>query len=129
MKNFIKKIPGIRWFLDIRRELALIRFQLTKQTRIQQHIFREQLISRKTESGSGFPLPMSSRLFPRMAKMGFFWKFFPDLESPKALFWKLGRVMETKTTQGFCWNSAGVVFGSKEMRLPARPLEITLQNL
>ena len=90
MKNFIKKIPGIRWFLDIRRELALIRFQLTKQTRIQQHIFREQLISRKTESGSGFPAAHEQQTFSQNGEDGILLEIFSRLGISKGTFLEIG---------------------------------------
>ena len=44
MKKILKKIPFIQWILNFSREIALIRFEALRQTRIQQAILRELLI-------------------------------------------------------------------------------------
>ena len=44
MKQFLKRIPFIKWVLDVRKEFSHIRHETLRQTRIQQAILKELLI-------------------------------------------------------------------------------------
>lgn len=40
VKNILRKFQVIKWFLDVRKELSQIRFELARQTRIHQNVFK-----------------------------------------------------------------------------------------
>ena len=40
IKNILRKFEVIKWFLDVRKELSRIRFELARQTRIHQNVYK-----------------------------------------------------------------------------------------
>ena len=67
MKNFIKNFRIIKWFLDIRRELSLIRYQLTLQTKILQENHKEILKSNISKKKVSSHTTMNIKPFLKMA--------------------------------------------------------------
>lgn len=70
LKKIIRKIPGIKWLLDIRRELSLIRFQTTQQTRIQQQLYRETIGMIRKNEGMQFPVSYEHQTFSQNGEDG-----------------------------------------------------------
>ena len=70
IKKIFKRVPGISWFLDIRRELSLIRFQTTQQTRIQQQFYRQVLRKTRIKEGMVFPAAYEHQTFSQNGEDG-----------------------------------------------------------
>mgnify|MGYP001208652490 CR=1 FL=1 len=70
MKTLLKKVPLVRWLLDLRRELALTRFQVTRQTRIQQHLYRQVLRQLRRIEGKDFPACFEGQTFSQNGEDG-----------------------------------------------------------
>lgn len=92
--NFIKKIfkyiPGIRWFLDIRRELSLIRFQVTQQTRIQQQLYRQTLRKSRIEEGMSFPAVYEHQTFSQNGEDGILREILRRMKKDKGWYVEIG---------------------------------------
>ena len=92
--NFIKKIfkyiPGIRWFLDIRRELSLIRFQVTQQTRIQQQLYRQTLRKSRIEEGMSFPAAYEHQTFSQNGEDGILREILRRMKKDRGWFVEIG---------------------------------------
>jgi len=92
--NFIKKIfkhfPGISWFLDIRRELSLIRFQATQQTRIQQQLYRQFLYKARIEQGKIFPATFEHQTFSQNGEDGILREILRRLKKENGTFLEIG---------------------------------------
>ena len=69
-KKIIRRIPGIKWLLDIRRELSLIRFQTTQQTRIHQQLYRETIRIIRLNEGMQFPVSYEHQTFSQNGEDG-----------------------------------------------------------
>ena len=69
-KKTIRRIPGIKWLLDIRRELSLIRFQTTQQTRIHQQLYRETIRIIRLNEGMQFPVSYEHQTFSQNGEDG-----------------------------------------------------------
>ena len=74
-KKIIRRIPGIKWLLDIRRELSLIRFQTTQQTRIHQQLYRETIRIIRLNEGIQFPVSYEHQTFSQNGE------FIPNFET------------------------------------------------
>ena len=90
IKNILKSIPGISWFLDIRRELSLIRFQATQQTRIQQQLFRQILRKSRLESGIIFPTAFEHQTFSQNGEDGILREILRRIKIQKGFFVEIG---------------------------------------
>ena len=90
IKNIFKSIPGISWFLDIRRELSLIRFQATQQTRIQQQHFRQILRKSRLESGIIFPTAYEHQTFSQNGEDGILREILRRIKIEKGFFVEIG---------------------------------------
>ena len=90
MKKFLKKIPLIRWFLDIRRELAMIRFELSKQTRIQQHLFREIVSKSSANLGKEFPSAFEHQTYSQNGEDGVIQEIFRRVGLSHGTFVEIG---------------------------------------
>ena len=90
IKNIFKSIPGISWFLDIRRELSLIRFQATQQTRIQQQLFRQILRKSRLESGIIFPTAFEHQTFSQNGEDGILREILRRIKIQKGFFVEIG---------------------------------------
>jgi hypothetical protein len=90
MKKFLKKIPLIRWFLDIRRELAMIRFELSKQTRIQQQLFREIVSKSSANLGKEFPSAFEHQTYSQNGEDGVIQEIFRRVGLSHGTFVEIG---------------------------------------
>jgi hypothetical protein len=90
MKRILKSFPPLRWFLDIRRELSLIRFQVSRQTRIQQQIFREILTQRNDRLGKHFPSIHEHQTYSQNGEDGIIHEIFSRIGIEKGTFVEIG---------------------------------------
>ena len=90
MKRILKSLPPIRWLLDIRRELALIRFQASNQTRIQQQIFRELITQRSEVLGKSFPATHEHQTFSQNGEDGIIQEILSRLGKGSEYFVEIG---------------------------------------
>lgn len=90
MKKFLKKIPLIRWFLDIRRELSMIRFELSKQTRIQQHLFREIVSKSNANLHKEFPSAFEHQTYSQNGEDGVIQEIFRRVDLSHGTFVEIG---------------------------------------
>ena len=88
MKKVFKSLSLIRWFLDIRHELALIRFQVSRQTRIQQSILREQLLQNTSKDNP--LLKYEHQTFSQNGEDGIINEIFNRLGITKGEFIEIG---------------------------------------
>jgi hypothetical protein len=93
-KKIFRRIPGIKWFLDIRRELSLIRFQTTQQTRIQQQLYRETIRVIRLREGIQFPVSYEHQIFSQNGEDGIL------TEILKRLGLECGRFLEIGSGDG-----------------------------
>ena len=70
IKRLLKCLPGISWLLDLRKELSLIRFQATQQTRIQQQLYRQILRKARMQEGNPFPAAYEHQTFSQNGEDG-----------------------------------------------------------
>ena len=117
MKKILKSLPPIRWLLDIRRELALIRFQASNQTRIQQQIFRELITQRSEVLGKSFPATHEHQTFSQNGEDGIIQEILRRLGKGSEYFlWKLAQEMGWKTIPECFLNSDGRDCGWMEQK-------------
>jgi hypothetical protein len=90
MKIFLKNLPIIKWFLDIRKELSLIRFQVTRQTKIQQEIYKEILKTYRTKNKKKFPIDFEQQIFSQNGEDGIIQEICKRLEITNGFFVELG---------------------------------------
>jgi hypothetical protein len=90
IKKIFKSVPGIRWFLDIRRELSLIRFQATQQTRIQQQLYRQTLCKTRIEEGMSFPAAYEHQTFSQNGEDGILREILRRMKKEKGSFLEIG---------------------------------------
>jgi hypothetical protein len=90
IKKIFKSVPGIRWFLDMRRELSLIRFQVTQQTRIQQQLYRQTLRKSRIEEGMSFPAAYEHQTFSQNGEDGILREILRRIEKEKGWFVEIG---------------------------------------
>lgn len=90
MKKILKSLPPIRWLLDIRRELALIRFQASRQTRIQQQIFRELITQRNEALGKPFPATHEHQTYSQNGEDGIIQEILRRLGKGSEYFVEIG---------------------------------------
>ena len=86
--NFIKNNPFVKYFLDIRKELALIRFQTTTQTRILQQLYKEQITEYKREKS--FPSQYEHQTFSQNGEDGIIIEIFRRLNISAGYFIEMG---------------------------------------
>lgn len=90
MKKILKSLPPVRWLLDIRRELALIRFQASRQTRIQQQIFRELITQRNELLGKSFPANHEHQTYSQNGEDGIIQEILKRLGKGNEYFVEIG---------------------------------------
>jgi hypothetical protein len=90
IKKIFKAVPGIRWFLDIRRELSLIRFQATQQTRIQQQLYRLTLCKTRIEEGMSFPAAYEHQTFSQNGEDGILREILRRMKKDRGWFVEIG---------------------------------------
>ena len=90
MKSILKKFPPIQWLLDLRRELALIRCQVTRQTRIQQQIFREMIYKKNMETGKPFPSSFEHQTYSQNGEDGILMEILRELGKGTERFVEIG---------------------------------------
>jgi hypothetical protein len=90
MKKILKSLPPIRWLLDIRHELALIRFQASRQTRIQQHIFRELKTQSNGLVGKSFPATYEHQTYSQNGEDGIIQEILKRLGKGSEYFVEIG---------------------------------------
>lgn len=90
VKKVIKSFPGIRWFLDIRRVLSLIRFQVTQQTRIQQQLYRQTLRQSRIEEGMSFPAAYEHQTFSQNGEDGILREILRRMKKDRGRFVEIG---------------------------------------
>jgi hypothetical protein len=90
MKALLKRIPFIKWILDIRKELAIARFELSRTTRIQQQIYREILVRERREMGCAFPSAFEQQTFSQNGEDGIIQEICKRLEIKNGFFVELG---------------------------------------
>ena len=90
IKKIFKAVPGIRWFLDIRRELSLIRFQATQQTRIQQQLYRQTLCKTRIEEGMSFPAAYEHQTFSQNGEDGILREILRRMKKDRGWFVEIG---------------------------------------
>ena len=90
IKKIFKSVPGIRWFLDMRRELSLIRFQVTQQTRIQQQLYRQTLRKSRIEEGMSFPAVYEHQTFSQNGEDGILREILRRMKKDRGWFVEIG---------------------------------------
>jgi hypothetical protein len=90
IKKIFKRVPGISWFLDIRRELSLIRFQTTQQTRIQQQFYRQVLRKTRIKEGMVFPAAYEHQTFSQNGEDGILSEILKRINKENGSFVEIG---------------------------------------
>ena len=90
IKKLFKSVPGIRWFLDVRRELALIKFQVSQQTRIQQQLYRQALCKARIQEGIAFPAAFEHQTFSQNGEDGILREILRRMKKEKGSFVEIG---------------------------------------
>ena len=54
LKNILRNLPALKWFLEIRRQISIIENQATLQTRILQQLYRQTVIEKKIRTEEFF---------------------------------------------------------------------------
>ena len=90
IKKILKKLPGVRWCLDIRQELSLIRFQVTQQTRIQQQIYRQALVRARIDEGRSFPAAYEHQTFSQNGEDGILHEILRRMKKERGSFVEIG---------------------------------------
>lgn len=90
IKNLLKTLPGVRWFLDMKKQLCMIRFQVTQQTRIQQQIYRQTLLSARLQEGKIFPAAYEHQTFSQNGEDGILREILRRLEIDTGRFIEIG---------------------------------------
>ena len=90
MKALLKRIPFIKWILDIRRELAISRVELSKQTRIQQQIYRELITQRNEALRKPFPATHEHQTFSQNGEDGIIQEVLRRLGKGSEYFVEIG---------------------------------------
>jgi hypothetical protein len=90
IKKIFKKLPLIRWFLDVRKELSLIRHQTNIQTRIQQNILKEILSNKHHTDNKSFPSEFEHQTFSQNGEDGILIEILNRIGSANNRFLELG---------------------------------------
>ena len=80
----------MHWLTSLKKELSLIRFQTTQQTRIQQQIYREILVMDRRKSGCAFPSSYEQQIFSQNGEDGIIQEICKRLEITTGFFVELG---------------------------------------
>ena len=86
IKRLLKCLPGISWLLDLRKELSLIRFQATQQTRIQQQLYRQILRKARMQEGYPFPAAYEHQTFSQNGEDGILREILRRIKIEKGFF-------------------------------------------
>ena len=89
MFNFLKSVPFVKYLLDIRRELSLIRFQTTNQTRILQQIYTNAIKAEKIHEDS-FPSKYEHQTFSQNGEDGIILEIFRRIKVAQGTFIEMG---------------------------------------
>ena len=90
MKATFKRFPPIRWLLDLRRELALIRHQVTIQTRIRQQAYRMDLTRERDAQGRPFPSRYEHQTYSQNGEDGILMEILRRLGENSKRFVEIG---------------------------------------
>ena len=90
MNKTLKNFGIIKWFLDIRRELSLIRFQITRQTKLQQEIYKEIFKFNTTRNEKVFPIDFEHQTFSQNGEDGILQEIFRRLQIDIGSFIEIG---------------------------------------
>ena len=90
MKTSFKRFPPIRWLLDLRRELALIRHQATTQTRIRQQAYRMGLTRERDAQGRPFPSSHEHQTYSQNGEDGILMEILRRLGEGSKRFVEIG---------------------------------------
>lgn len=90
MKRFFKKIPFISYFLNIRRELVLIRHQLETQTRLSQNLLKRVYFNEKNNPVKIFPYSYEHQTFSQNGEDGIICEILKRLDIHKGNFIEIG---------------------------------------
>ena len=90
MKSLLKRISFIKWILELKNELSLIRFQVTTQTKIQQEIYKQLFIQYKTSNEKIFPYSFEFQTFSQNGEDGIICEILRRLKIQKGEFLEIG---------------------------------------
>ena len=80
----------MHWLTSLKKELSLIRFQATRQTRIQQQIYREILVKDRIDRDCAFPSAFEQQIFSQNGEDGIIQEICKRLEMKTGFFVELG---------------------------------------
>ena len=80
----------MHWLTSLKKELSLIRFQATQQTRIQQQIYREILVKDRIDRDCAFPSAFEQQIFSQNGEDGIIQEICKRLEITNGFFVELG---------------------------------------
>lgn len=80
----------MHWLISLKKELSLIRFQVTQQTRIQQQIYREIIVKDRRDRGCAFPSAFEQQIFSQNGEDGIIQEICKRLEITNGFFVELG---------------------------------------
>ena len=126
IKRLLKCLPGISWLLDLRKELSLIRFQATQQTRIQQQLYRQILRKASMQEGYPFPAAYEHQTFSQNGEDGILREILRRIKIEKGFFVEIGSETVLKTIPDSFWRQVGKEYGLTGARavVPLQPRSI-----
>lgn len=90
IKNLLRYFPFIKWFIDVRREITHIKYQVTLQTRIQQHLYRQNLSKKNIQEGRAFPAAYEHQTFSQNGEDGILLEILKRINTNKGYFCEIG---------------------------------------
>lgn len=89
-KNILRNFPIIKWFIEVRRQISIIKYQITLQTRIQQQLYRQTLIKKRIEEGRFFPAAYEHQTFSQNGEDGILLEILNRIKIKKGYFCEIG---------------------------------------
>jgi hypothetical protein len=90
LKNILRNLPVIKWFLEVRRQITIIENQATLQTRILQQLYRQTVIEKKIEDGRVFPAAFEHQTFSQNGEDGILLETLKRIKIKKGYFCEIG---------------------------------------
>lgn len=90
IKNILRYLPVIKWFIDVRREISHIKYQVALQTRIQQQIYRQIHSKKLIQEGRVFPAAYEQQTFSQNGEDGILLEILKRIKTDKGYFCEIG---------------------------------------